>query len=667
MMAAITVPLLQGFSSGSYTSVSHKSTAVRTFSWKVHSLDYLSIKTSELKLTQAQLDTLPKSLMKEIYDGFSRVIQASSHLIPENTNSLRFSVAEDRLSLKTECSVIEVPFGEDAQLQSALGKVIDKARIYFPEAFSCTREIESVTVANSKKANPQVDVPQFEKICGASDGLSVARNGTRIVLGVTSAVNTTTRAAASAGVLGGLLSCYIGGKLVSAGLSEYRKANSYGDTEGKVGGFLGGSIGASFAGVGVSMVGGNLPNVIYPLNTVLTNPTVSAALSVAGNFCLLAMSGFMLVNSIYTWNHLKNFREELLGIIDNKHLSEELKAKQGLAFLSQQISLTEGEMIELQKQHGSDRKALQVASKHLAETKWARFVRRVGLECATKVAKEIGTIQEGLKVNDKDLTFKKDAILKAIDILNEVDKENHKIRTKNRILFALSWLYLAVGILSFLTPLSFVVPLLFMIGAGVFIFVDLAKFHHHVSGALYNRTISPKKRWDKPLLKWEATALLANELQVGNKWYLRRLKAKVNEALDEVSQVRLTLVGKDSSQFTVDKVKNFGHLCKWLKLDSTIDFDNESIDYAALTFEQVRALRLLDRIQKAVLTVDKAAAVAAFKTALLEHKIDLDEMIGFEVGARRTYENIQVIFQEDPAHSPGSVAIESDNAICQFS
>ena len=549
----------------------------------VRSLDSLRLSTGpdgpfgtfgqEISLNKDQLKMLPKSLLERIYAGYSRALNLARMSESPNLGKMTFSVESGNLAFST------LPLEPDAKFRKAMGEVLDRSRVFMPGSVtSAPRSLPSKLCPEVGK--PEADTSNLNSGV-ISDVNSVLRNGTSSFIQASGRV--LSAAKALSGSLGGVGSVYIGGTVFTGGLSTYNDAKECGDTEGKFEGRLTMGIGSGISVGGFASVAGTLPSLIPSLNAALAAvPDVVTAITYAGNIGVLLMAGCMLVNSTHSIYHLDKFRTDLTEILERKEIPQQEKAQQGLVFLEQQISITEGEYLALKEKHPSDEKALAIAMEKEVKVKWARLVRRVGEECAFKIADQIGSLKMAVFAGDGD------AIIKAVDLLQEVDKASHKAMVKHVIEFLLSLLYLCVGILSFVTPLGLVVPILFLLGAAIFLTIDSKRVHEFVSKKIFNLNQSAhEKRWIKPIVGRNVVPIHQSEFKAGREWKLSELKGRFEVAMSKLNG-KVILNGEIISDFET--------LLKKIHLDE-IKFSEELLHERELKLEQVRSLQFLDQLR----------------------------------------------------------------------
>jgi len=339
-------------------------------------------------------------------------------------------------------------------------------------------------------------------------------------------------------------------------------------------------VGTAFFVTGLGVITDSLPRLWSVFDKGLASvPILTASIITAGHAGILLMSGCLLAKGIYDLTHLNHFRNDLTEILDREHIPKGDKAKQGLVFIEQQISITEGDLLNL-KEKFKDEDVLESEIAKLLKVKWNRFVRRVGEDCAHKIADQIGTVHEALFIGDED------GISKAIDLIQEVDKASYKNKVRNVIQIILTLVYLCVGIISLVTPFGIILPILSLVGLGIYIIINSDKVHQFVSKVIFNlKSYHHEERWIKPLAGRDIVPLFKSEFKDGREWNLSKLKTLFKSAMKE-SNGKVMLDGVE--------IDSFNKLCQKIDLHR-IDFESIAFQESDLTLEQIKALKTLEQ------------------------------------------------------------------------
>jgi hypothetical protein len=579
--------------------------------YEVSSLSSLGL-FGQATLTNSQLKLLPKGALSPILEGFSKLINQyiqnqSGKVVP---SSVRVSNGGEVLvGLSSGSEVVVGRLDHNPKIMDAAQKILDLARVRIPSAF---RDV-------APKLGPDVpacliDLPPTKENILAGESTAVSTNVNSVGRNLSIATGAFAAGVAFSGVLGGISSIAIAQSIINTNNTKLHNAELCYDKEGIIDATLGRGVGRTFGVVGASMVTGFAPGVLnlmphniasmcsqilLPVTTAIESSTginVAAAMGIAGNVAIIGMAGYMFAQNAYSWYHLSKFRDELHGILDNKTLDTQEKAVQGLSFLEQQITLTEGEYIDLKGTYADDPNELKKMIENKVKEKYARLVRRVGSDCAKKIVSQVALLKAAIASGDAD------AVIKAIDLLEEVDQASYKTRVKQAIGLLLSFLYCTVGILSFTTPLGPLVPVLFALGAAIFILIDSSEAHTgitYIASKIHkaaNRLFA--SHLDDEMTRWGSLDRYVSNYKQDGKWNLKRLEDRLVKA-----------IARTDLQIDGEQIVDIARLKEKLRLDS-LDFKKDADD-RKITLQQLRSLKFLSEMLAGIVDSAKNPGVKA--------------------------------------------------------
>jgi len=337
-----------------------------------------------LTLSRQQLSTLPARVQKSVHKalaGFcddARVQEIFSQPGVRNPVSLHLeggrllfkSSARTRQSVSSSVRALDFP-----KVLSALSELKDVARLHAPEAVR-----DSTPFRYDVKETRPKEAPEFFGVEASevtADINDLLRNSLAIAGRGADFIEHSEILDTGLGVIGGFYKVH---KHTSNGYTA-KKCN---DQEGIVqAGLLG-----SAATTGLMSTGSRL------------------AFGTATNLCGLGASGMVLASAIHSLDYLPSFRSDLRAILEKKDIPLHKKAEQGIIFLQQQIALTEADLREIALKHPTQTQR-DVAKTQKLQEKWDRFVRRVGGNCAQKVALDSARLLEearaGITANAMEL------------------------------------------------------------------------------------------------------------------------------------------------------------------------------------------------------------------------------------------------------------------------
>ena len=271
--------------------------------------------------------------------------------------------------------------------------------------------------------------------------------------------------------VGGALGLFVGINIGRRGIGNIIQAAQCGDAQGLAEALLFTGTGLSYTTVSAGMAFSS-KTVAAPLGI---SGSATATLGNMANWTGLALYGLILANSLLSYHHIASFRGKLVDILDRKGVSTQEKAREGLLFLQQQISLTERDLEQL------NGKSLKEYEKRRQE-KWDRFVRRVGASCAQQVALRSAKLLERIQTGDQK------AIQEAISLLEAVDKASHQQLISQIVLFVIAVLGIAASVVSITLSSAVASSALFAVGAVLWLLVDSSHVSNLFSDLTYARS-----------------------------------------------------------------------------------------------------------------------------------------------------------------------------------
>lgn len=190
-------------------------------------------------------------------------------------------------------------------------------------------------------------------------------------------------------VFGGLLSTWYGGRLTKDGIAETKKAMECKDEQGILLGLVNTGIGSTFAGMGLSMCGNGVVEVL-PKFSLYSGPLTERLMHIftaVMNWLGVTLYSLYIAGAVIALPELRDFRNAYTEILQKPRMSPNMKANAVLQFFQAQISLTD-----------EDRAQLKGASpetyKKKLEMKKDQLIRKVGKECAEEIEKKMPELFE---------------------------------------------------------------------------------------------------------------------------------------------------------------------------------------------------------------------------------------------------------------------------------
>lgn len=449
----------------------------------ISSLDQLSL--DDLILNKERLNALPKNIYNSLCDAFSKVVQSPqaqpllSSLWDRNPACIR--VENRRIFIYPKNGFLNplssLPTSDFPTLEKAIGKTRDAARRRMPEAFLADAASFNYQTSETRP-NPD---QKFSVSKTASIGISIGIDINSVFRNAFSASGKAAGFIPISAAAGGSSALYVGISGAIRGLNKSVQAAQCGDKQGLADGVLLTASSLTYVGVGSGMLFGS-EAVATPLHI---SQSTTGAFGALADWSGLAMYGFIMIDSINSYNHIRTFRNDLNDILERKGVSAQKKAEEGLLFLQQQIGLTESDLRALQG------KPLKEHEKRLQE-KWDRFVRRVGANCSQKVALHSAKLLTGVRRGNLD------EIHQAIKLLEMADKGSHQQMISQLIFFLISVLGIIASVLSITEIASISSSILFAVSGALWLLVDSP----HISNIFTYVTFqgdsenNHKKRWD---------------------------------------------------------------------------------------------------------------------------------------------------------------------------
>ncbi len=410
-----------------------------------------------LTLSRQQLSTLPARVQHSVqkalacFCGDVRVREIFSQ--PGIQKPLSLQLEGGRLFFKsfyTQRKSQSVRALDYPNVLSALSELRDAARLHMPEALR-----DSTPFTYDVKETRPKNTPEFFSIEApevTSDVNGLLRNSLVIAGRGASFIKNSKVLDTGLGVVASLQKVY---KHTSNGYAA-KKCN---DKEGVVQAGLLGSAGA----------------------TGLISTGSYIAFGTATNCFGLGTSGMILASAIHSLNYLPPFRSTLRAILDKKDIPLHKIAEQGIIFLQQQIALTEADLREIALKYPTQTQRHAAKTAKLQE-KWDRFVRRVGRDCAQKVALDSARLLEearaGLSTN-------------ALALLQLANKESSFIMTVKVFLLCVALLGTIASLISIIAtaPISasviFALSTIGVLAAILAIFIDSSYVQNKYKSFVY--------------------------------------------------------------------------------------------------------------------------------------------------------------------------------------
>jgi len=202
-------------------------------------------------------------------------------------------------------------------------------------------------------------------------------------------------------VFGGLFGAWYGGSLTKGGIAETTKAMQCKDEQGILLGLVNTGIGSTYAGMGLSMFGNGVAEVL-PRFSLSSSPLAQRMMHIfttVMNWLGVALYSLYIAGAVIALPELREFRNAYTEILQKPRMSPKTKAFEVLQFIQGQISLT-----------GEDRAQLKGASpeieKKKLEMKKDQLIRKVGKECAEEIEKKLPQLFEEVRAGNLENTEK---------------------------------------------------------------------------------------------------------------------------------------------------------------------------------------------------------------------------------------------------------------------
>lgn len=279
-------------------------------------------------------------------------------------------------------------------------------------------------------------------------------------------------------IAGGAMAFVQGGLIARKSYKVAKQAYEHGDTEGVQQAVLMGTSGLSYSTVGAGMV-------VNGAATLAGKSALAAGGAVAITVGGIAMDGLLVVYAAYGWKVTRAFRMELKEILnENREPSEAERMREALAWIHDQVSLNDWEIMEIRQTAKDPEKEILKRQ----QKKWDQFERRVGTEACAAVRHHLPrfeALQEGLAAGDAE------ALSSAKEIVQEVEKGNYKERVKYKLFFLVA----IIGLIGFTLAIVFppLAPVAFAIGAVIWLTVDSSKIHGYVTEKCWQRHLKKQQ------------------------------------------------------------------------------------------------------------------------------------------------------------------------------
>jgi hypothetical protein len=427
----------------------------------------------QVGLNSVQVDALPSSIREKIFKGYSDVLNAPCMVqIEPALDKIQFAaktaangsirVSYDGVNYVEAGSLKEFP-----KLLTAMREAYDAARIQFPEAFREAKPIGPMRVY------PLAGGSRFgEARAIGVDVNSMFRNSF-------SAAKICAPFIALSGLAAGGVGLWTGAEIAIKENENYSRASSLGDEEGKTQAMLGAAGGVLYEMASCGQLGAFFPSALDLLpgsstSTAATN--ISTGYGYLANGSTILMSFALAASAIHEWQYVSEFREGLHRILE-RDASSEKKAIETLEFFQQQIGLTAKDWGDLADK-GLDQNREAIHQKLME--KHDRFVRRVGADVATRVAKESIGLLAALKEGDPE------ALKNTKDLIELADRESFKKRVKEITFLIISILMISAVIISSIYVDSSTPSILFAINAACWLSIDSSWANELIGGGFHS-------------------------------------------------------------------------------------------------------------------------------------------------------------------------------------
>jgi hypothetical protein len=173
------------------------------------------------------------------------------------------------------------------------------------------------------------------------------------------------------------------------------------------------------------------------------------------SWCSLGEYAMLSASALYSLQYLPTFRKRFHKIIDRQDISLQKKAELSILFLQQQIVLTEANQQKIDLKCRSPEKRNGVMHRKLLK-KWDRFVRRVGADCAHKVATESQKMLEDVRNGKLD---------EVLELWSMVNQNISSRLTTQLLILTLSLLAVALSLVGIIAGASLSATVVFAMSA----------------------------------------------------------------------------------------------------------------------------------------------------------------------------------------------------------
>jgi hypothetical protein len=193
-----------------------------------------------------------------------------------------------------------------------------------------------------------------------------------------------------------------------------------------------------------------------------------AAFGTTMSWCSLGGNLMLSASALHSLRYLPTFRRRFHKITNSQDIPLQKKAELSILFLQQQIALTEADQQKIALKYQSPEK--QSSAMHLKlQKKWDRFVRRVGADCAYKVATESRKLLEEVRSGNLD---------GVLELWRMVNQNSSSRVTTQLLILGLSLLGAALSLVGIVagaalsSSVVFAMSALGALGAALWLLVD---------------------------------------------------------------------------------------------------------------------------------------------------------------------------------------------------
>ncbi len=202
-------------------------------------------------------------------------------------------------------------------------------------------------------------------------------------------------------VFGGLFGAWYGRSLTKDGLAETTKAMECKDEQGILLGLVNTGIGSTYAGMGLSMFGNGVVEVLPKLSVSigqLAHRLIHIFTTVM-NWLGVALYSLYIAGAVIALPELRDFRNAYTEILQKPRMSPNTKAIEVLHFFKAQISVTAEDRAQLKN-------ASPEIEKKKLEMKKDQLIRKVGKECAEEIENTLPQLFEEVRAGKLENTEK---------------------------------------------------------------------------------------------------------------------------------------------------------------------------------------------------------------------------------------------------------------------